>query len=78
MSFDGSVSQWIIRLRRGDTTALELLWERYQAKLVDEAQKRLRKLPRWIADKEDVAESVLISICRGRQGGPPATPAKSR
>jgi DNA-directed RNA polymerase specialized sigma24 family protein len=69
MSSVGSVSQWITRLRRGDSIALEMLWERYQAKLVDEAQRRLRKLPKWIADKEDVAESVLISICRGAKAG---------
>ena len=67
MSSVGSVSQWITRLRRGDSIALEMLWERYQAKLVDEAQRRLRKLPKWIADKEDVAESVLISVCRAQK-----------
>lgn len=69
MSIDGSVSQWIVDLRRGDSAALEQLWKRYQVALIDEAQKRLRKVPKWLADGEDVAESVLISICRGAATG---------
>jgi DNA-directed RNA polymerase specialized sigma24 family protein len=69
MSFTDSVSEWIPQLRRGDSDALEALWSRYQAELVEEAQKRLRKLPKGVADGEDIAESVLISVCRAAYAG---------
>jgi DNA-directed RNA polymerase specialized sigma24 family protein len=69
MSPDESVSQWIGRLRAGDTEAAQKLWERYFQQLVGLARKKLEGLPRRSADEEDVALSAFDSFCRGTGHG---------
>ena len=69
MPSEGSVSEWIAGLKRGESKALEELWRRYYVKLVRQAQLRLRKLPRVPADEDDVAQSVLFSVCQGAAAG---------
>jgi DNA-directed RNA polymerase specialized sigma24 family protein len=66
---EGSVTQWITRLRGGDHGAAELLWRRYFTDLVRKAQHRLRGVRRAAADEEDVALSVFNSFCGGVQEG---------
>jgi len=64
-----SVTQWIDRLREGDSEAAAHLWDRYFARLVELARQRLRKAPRRAFDEEDVVLDVLDSICRGIEQG---------
>ncbi len=64
MSPEGSVTRWIEELRAGDQDAAQALWERYFARLVRLAQRRLGGLRRAVADEEDVALSAFHSLCR--------------
>jgi DNA-directed RNA polymerase specialized sigma24 family protein len=59
------VTQWIVRLSHGDQRAAEVLWERYFAKLVHYARRKLGGLPRRAADEEDAALSAMHSFYRG-------------
>lgn len=58
-----SVTQWVERLRSGDTTAAGQLWHRYFPRLVALARSRLAG-PSTVDDEEDVALSVLDHFCR--------------
>jgi DNA-directed RNA polymerase specialized sigma24 family protein len=69
MAPDGSVSQWIDRLKAGDHAAAQQLWEGYFQRLVGLARARLQGLPRRAADEEDVALSAFASFCRGAERG---------
>ena len=62
MSSPGSVSHWIVELRRGDQAAAQQLWERYYQRLVSLARDCLMDMPRRAADEEDVALSAFISF----------------
>ena len=59
------VTLWIDRLKSGDETAAQKLWERYFDRIVRMAQRRLGHLPRRVADEEDVALSVFDSLFLG-------------
>jgi DNA-directed RNA polymerase specialized sigma24 family protein len=59
------VSQWIARLTDGDSQAAQVLWEKYFAKLVRFARRKLDGIPLRSADEEDVALSAMHSFCRG-------------
>lgn len=63
MSDEDSVTIWIRQLKVGDAEAAEQLWNRYFARLVRLAQKRLVGTPRQMADEEDVALSAFNSVC---------------
>jgi RNA polymerase sigma factor (sigma-70 family) len=65
MSVDDDVMQEIERLRAGDESAAQVLWERYFEKLAALARHKLASLPRRAADEEDVALSALKSFYRG-------------
>jgi DNA-directed RNA polymerase specialized sigma24 family protein len=65
----GSVTQWIGRLKAGDTAAVQKLWEGYFGRLVRLARARLQAAPRRAADEEDVALSAFDSFCRGVEAG---------
>jgi DNA-directed RNA polymerase specialized sigma24 family protein len=69
MSADGSVSQWIGRLKAGECAASEPLWERYFQRLVSLARAKLQGAPRRAADEEDVALSAFHSFCRAAAAG---------
>ena len=69
MTEPGSVTTLIEQLKAGNRDAAERLWQRYYARLVGLARKRLRSLPRRAADEEDVALSALDSFCRGAEAG---------
>jgi DNA-directed RNA polymerase specialized sigma24 family protein len=62
-----SVTQWIDRLKAGDSDAAQRLWERYVRRLVGLARMKLRAAPRRAADEEDVALSAFDSFCRGAE-----------
>jgi DNA-directed RNA polymerase specialized sigma24 family protein len=71
MSSTGSVSHWLAELRSGNRDAAQPLWERYFARLVRLARKRLRDLgvARRVADEEDVALCAFDSFCRATEQG---------
>ncbi len=60
----GSVSVWIDLIKAGDRTAVDPLWQRYFARLVGLARRRLKGIPDRAEDAEDVALSALDSFCR--------------
>jgi DNA-directed RNA polymerase specialized sigma24 family protein len=64
MSPDGEITHWLRRLKDGDPSAAQQLWQRYFARLVGLARQRLRGTVRRVADEEDVALSAFDSFCR--------------
>jgi RNA polymerase sigma factor (sigma-70 family) len=69
MSSAGSITDAFHRLKGGDQTAAQELWERYFRQLVKLARKKLRDTPRQTRDEEDVALSAFASFCRGVESG---------
>jgi DNA-directed RNA polymerase specialized sigma24 family protein len=67
-----SVSRWINDLKAGDPQALQPLWDRYYATLVDRARAKLLALHGSTAvnDEEDLAlsafQSLYQGVCEGR------------
>jgi DNA-directed RNA polymerase specialized sigma24 family protein len=68
-SASGSITQWIGELRSGEADAASKLWARYFDDLVRLASSQLRGAPCAMADEEDVALSVLDTVCRGVAAG---------
>jgi DNA-directed RNA polymerase specialized sigma24 family protein len=69
MSTEGSVSQWLGRLKEGDQEAAQQLWERYFRSLIVQARSRLGNTPCRIGDEEDVALAAFASFCAGVEHG---------
>jgi RNA polymerase sigma factor (sigma-70 family) len=69
MSSSGDVTRWFRQLEEGDRQAVQRLWERYYRRLVGLARKKLRGLPRRVADQDDVALSAFDSFIRGVEQG---------
>ena len=69
MSSAGSVSVWIAELKAGVGQAAQRVWEGYFPRLVGLARKKLREMPRRVADEEDVALSAFDSFCSGAKEG---------
>jgi DNA-directed RNA polymerase specialized sigma24 family protein len=67
----GSVTRWIGELKAGDTEALQPLWERYFATLVERTGAKLRALRGrpTVNDEEDVALSAFHSLYQGIRDG---------
>jgi DNA-directed RNA polymerase specialized sigma24 family protein len=63
----GSITRWIAALKAGETAAVQPLWERYFARVVELARLRLRSSHRKDAgsDEEDAALSAFDSVCAG-------------
>jgi DNA-directed RNA polymerase specialized sigma24 family protein len=61
---EGSVTQWIGPLKRGEQAAVQPLWERYFDRLSRLARARLIGNRGQAADEEDVALSAIDSFCR--------------
>ncbi len=59
------VTQWIVKLGRGDAAAAEALWQQYFGKLVHYARRKLDGVPCRAVDEEDVALSAMNSFCQG-------------
>jgi RNA polymerase sigma factor (sigma-70 family) len=64
-----SVSEWIASLKRGESDAVQHLWERYSTALLKLARNRISHLPQRAADEDDIAQSVFVSLCRGAEAG---------
>jgi DNA-directed RNA polymerase specialized sigma24 family protein len=62
---EGSVTRWISRLKAGDPSAAQKLWDRYFRRLLGVARLKLRGASRRAANEEDVALSAFASFCRG-------------
>ncbi len=70
MSSSGSVSVfWIAELKAGGGQVARRLWEGYSPRLVGLARKKVRKMPRRVADEEDAALSAFDSFCCGAKEG---------
>lgn len=69
MNPESSVTKWFLQLEAGEQDAAQKLWERYFARLVGLARKKLAGQRRSAADEEDVALSAFDSFCRGAQAG---------
>lgn len=69
MPLDDDVKDWIHNLQDQDTLATEQLWERYYARLLELANRRLPSNIRREFDEEDVALSAIDSFCRGVANG---------
>ena len=69
MSDPDDVTRWIGRLTDGDEAAAQAIWERYFEKLVRLARQKLSKMPRRVADEEDVALSAMHSFYQGAVAG---------
>jgi len=63
----GSVTLWIADLKDGQSAAVQPLWERYFASMVELARLRLRSSRHKDAgsDEEDAALSAFDSLCAG-------------
>lgn len=64
-----SVSVAIHNLKAGDPDAAQAIWDRYFNRVVAVAGKRIDHQHRAIADEEDLALSVLDSLCKGAANG---------
>ena len=69
MSSQHSVSQWLEDLKNGNADAAQRIWTRYSHQLVELARRRLENAPKGMEDEEDIALSVLSSLCRGAEAG---------
>lgn len=65
----GSVTHWISDLRVGDDEAVTEIWKRYFASLRDLARTKLDGFPMRVKDEEDVALSVIATLCLGMKSG---------
>ena len=64
-----TVTDWLRQFRTGDREAVRKLWGRYYPRLVEQARRQLRGVPRRAADEEDVAADAFDSFCRGVEAG---------
>jgi DNA-directed RNA polymerase specialized sigma24 family protein len=69
MNPEESVTHWIEQLKAGDSRAAAPVWERYYARLVELARRRLQASSRAAADEEDVALSAFHTFCKAAQEG---------
>jgi len=69
MSQQHSISDWLNSLKAGESAHVHELWDRYRDRLVEIAGRRLAGVPKAVADEDDIAQSVFISLCRGAMAG---------
>jgi DNA-directed RNA polymerase specialized sigma24 family protein len=69
MESEGSVTDWVGRLRDGDSAAAGKLWEAYYARMVALAKRKLTGAAVRGGDEEDVALSAFKSFCLAAAGG---------
>jgi DNA-directed RNA polymerase specialized sigma24 family protein len=69
MSEADDITPWITKLGQGDSRAAQAIWDEYFQRLTQFARKKFDKLPLRVADEEDVALSVINSLCRGVAAG---------
>lgn len=69
VSSQGSITQWLDKVKEGDGDAVHVIWQRYFHRLVGLARSKLRDAPRRIADEEDVVVAAFDSFCRAAEEG---------
>lgn len=69
MPDESSVIFWLERLKQGDSAAVDQLWSRCFANLVNLARNQLHGRVLRVADEEDVAISAFHSFFRGVERG---------
>lgn len=67
----GSVTGWLVGLRRGDSVDARRVWERYYHRLAGQARRVLqrKRLPTRGFDEEDVAAATFASLFQGAARG---------
>lgn len=68
-SSEDSVIHLMRKLQSDPDEAAQLLWNRYFENLVSVARRMLQGAPKGMADEEDVAASVIRTICKGGEQG---------
>lgn len=66
---DDSISHWLEALKSGNSQAAKEIWDRYYARLVAVARRRLGTSPRRSIDEEDMALSAMDHFFRGVEDG---------
>ena len=69
MSACDTVTVWLHQLQAGEALAVQKLWDRYFPRMVEQARRQLRHVPRRVADEEDVALEAFHSFCRAARAG---------
>lgn len=69
MKEESSITNWMGQLKEGNSAAADAIWDHFFSRLVEFARGRLRGTPTAISDEEDVALSVLKSVCIGIRSG---------
>lgn len=69
MSQAESVSGWIEELRKGDSDAATMIFQRFYGRVVQIAARRLRDARKRSSDEEDVAQRAMASLFRRLQEG---------
>jgi RNA polymerase sigma factor (sigma-70 family) len=65
MNSNDSVTAWLNELKQGESDAAERLWKQYVEQLVRLADRKLGKLPKRVADAEDVVLSAFRHFLNG-------------
>jgi RNA polymerase sigma factor (sigma-70 family) len=65
MSTPSEFSATLARARRGERAALERLWSEHERGVRGVVRKRLPARLRWLADSDDLTQSVFMSVLRG-------------
>ena len=68
-NLDDSVIEWIQEIAQGSSAAVNDLWREYFDRVVRFARARISTQQRRVSDEEDVAVSVLQSVCAGIEAG---------
>lgn len=69
MTEEISITNWMGQLKDGDNAAAEPIWHHFFGRLVEFARAKLRGSSKVVSDEEDVALSVLKSVCIGIRAG---------
>lgn len=69
MTDDTSITHWMGNLKEGDNAAAIPIWHHFFDRLVRFAKNKMRGISTAISDEEDVALSVLKSVCIGLKAG---------
>jgi RNA polymerase sigma factor (sigma-70 family) len=69
MTDESSITNWMGQLKGGDNAAAEPIWHHFFGRLVEFARNHMRGVSTVASDEEDVALSVLKSVCIGLRAG---------
>ena len=69
MNDHGSITQWLDKVKEGDSLAVQAVWDRYYQRLIGLARKKLRDTARRVVDEDDVVAAAFDSFLRGAEAG---------